>query len=100
MNGSVNLELNDMASRLSPVKPLGNYNLAFDWRGQQASVKLETVKGSMLLNGTGVFAHGYLQFSGTAEAAAGQEERLANLLSLLGPRRRVGGRDVIALEFK
>jgi general secretion pathway protein N len=100
MNGSVNLELNDMASRLSPLKPLGNYNLTFDWRGQQASVKLETVKGSMLLNGTGVFANGHLQFSGTAEAAAGQEERLANLLSLLGPRRRVGGRDVIALEFK
>jgi len=100
INGSVNLELNDMASRLSPIKPLGAYNLTFDWRGQQASVKLETAQGPMLLNGTGVFEHGHLQFSGTAEAAAGQEEQLRNLLSLLGPRRKVGGRDVIALEFK
>ena len=100
MNGSMNLELDDIASRLSPVKPLGAYYLAFDWRGQQASVKIETVKGPMLISGAGVFASGRLQFSGKAEAEAGQEERLANLLSLLGQRRREGGREFIALEFK
>lgn len=98
--GSMNLELSDIASRLSPVKPLGNYNLALGWRGQQASVKLETVKGPLLLSGSGVFDNGHFQLSGKAEAEAGQEESLANLLSLLGQRRREGGRDVIALEFK
>jgi general secretion pathway protein N len=41
-----------------------------------------------------------LQFSGTAEAEAGQEQRLANFLNLLGQRRRVGDKDVIALELK
>ena len=100
MIGSMNLEMNDIASRLSPVKPLGTYNLVFDWRGQQASVALATAKGPLLLSGSGMFANGRLQFSGKAEIEAGQEERLANLLNLLGQRRREGGKDIIALEFE
>jgi general secretion pathway protein N len=100
MTGSMNLEMNDIASRLSPIKPLGAYNLAFDWRGQQAQVVLTTVKGPMLLNCSGMLMNGRLQFSGKAEAEAGQEERLANLLNLLGQRRREGGKDVIALEIR
>jgi general secretion pathway protein N len=100
MVGQMNLEMTDIASRLSPIKPLGAYNLAFDWRGRQAQLALKTVKGPMLLSGSGTLRDGRLQFSGQAEAEAGQEERLANLLNLLGQRRREGGRDVIALEFK
>ena len=100
MAGTMNLEMNDMASRLSPIKPLGTYNMSFDWRGQQASVALKTVRGPLLLSGSGIFANGHLQFSGKAEIEAGQEERLANLLNLLGQNRREGGKDVIALEFK
>ena len=98
--GQMNLEMTDIASRLSPIKPLGAYNLAFDWRGQQALLTLKTVRGPMLLTGSGALTDGRLQFSGKAEAEAGQEERLANLLNLLGQRRREGGKDVIALEFK
>lgn len=100
MTGSINLEMNDIASRMSPIKPLGSYNLALDWSGPRAAVTLTTVKGPMLLSGSGTFANGRLQFSGEAEAETGQEVRLANLLNLLGQRRRVGDRDVIALEFK
>ena len=98
--GQMNLEMTDIASRLSPVRPLGAYNLAFDWRGRQAILKLTTARGPMLLSGSGTLTDGRLQFSGQAQAEAGQEERLANLLNLLGQRRREGGKDVIALEFK
>jgi general secretion pathway protein N len=98
--GQMNLEMTDIASRLSPIKPLGAYNLAFDWRGQEALLNLKTIRGPMLLSGSGTLTNGRLQFSGKAEAEAGQEERLANLLNLLGQRRREGGKDVIALEFK
>jgi general secretion pathway protein N len=98
--GSMNLEMNDLASRLSPIKPLGSYNLALAWHGTQADVTLKTVKGPMLLSGSGMFSNGHLQFSGTAQAEAGQEQRLANFLNLLGQRRREGDTDVIALEFK
>ncbi len=98
--GSMQLEMKDMASRLSPVKPLGTYGLGFDWRGQTADIVLKTIKGPMLLSGKGSLVDGRLHFSGKAEPEAGQEDRLANLLNLLGQRRKDGDKDVIALEFK
>lgn len=100
VNGTTTLLMNDIASRLSPIKPLGAYQLIMDWRGQQAQLTLKSIKGPMLLSGNGTFANGRLQFSGKAEAEEGHEERLANLLNLLGQRRREGDKDVIALEFK
>lgn len=100
MTGSIKLEMHDVASRLSPVKPLGSYDLVLDWQGTHAAVMLDTVQGPMLLNGSGTFSDGHLQFSGTARAEAGQEQKLANFLNLLGQRRREGDNDVIALEFK
>lgn len=100
VNGTTTLLMNDIASRLSPIKPLGAYQLIMDWRGQQAQLNLKSIKGPMLLSGSGTLANGRLQFSGKAEAEEGHEERLANLLNLLGQRRREGDKDVIALEFK
>ena len=100
MAGTMTMVMNDIASRLSPVKPLGAYQLIMDWRGRQAQLTLTTIKGPMLLSGNGRLTNGRLQFSGKAQAEEGQEERLANLLNLLGQRRREGDKDVIALEFK
>jgi general secretion pathway protein N len=100
LNGVANLEINDIASRMSPIKPLGSYNLAFNLHGTQASIKLATIKGPMILNGTGVMDRSHLQFTGRAEAETGQEERLMNFLSLLGQKRKEGDKNFIALEFK
>jgi len=100
VTGTMNLEMNDIASRMSPIKPLGSYNLAIDWRGMQGGVALRTVKGPLLLSGTGMLTNGRLQFSGKAMAETGHEEKLANLLNLLGQRRREGDKDIIALELK
>jgi general secretion pathway protein N len=100
LGGSMTLHMDDIASRLSPVKPLGAYQLIMDWRGQQAQLALKTVRGPMLLSGAGSLKSGRLQFSGKAEAEEGQEEKLANLLNLLGQRRQEGDKNVIALEFK
>ncbi|GAA4022236.1 type II secretion system protein N [Actimicrobium antarcticum] len=98
--GSMQLALRDVASRMSPVRPLGSYVVLMDWRGTQASVQLNTNRGPMLLSGSGSLTNGRLQFSGKAEAEAGQEDKLANLLNLLGQRRPDGDKTVIALEFK
>jgi general secretion pathway protein N len=100
ITGTMNLEMNDIASRMSPVKPLGSYNLALDWRGTEASAALKTVKGPLLLSGAGTLVNGRFQFSGKAEAETGQQEKLANFLNLLGQRRREGDKDIIALEFR
>lgn len=100
VNGRTLLSMQDMGSRMAPIKPLGSYELTLDWRGQQAQLNLSTVRGALLLSGTGSLSNGRLQFSGQAEAAAGYEETLGNLLNLLGQRRLVGGKNIIALEFK
>jgi len=100
VNGRTLLSLNDMGSRMAPVKPLGSYELTMDWRGQQAQMSLSTVRGALLLSGTGALDKGRFQFSGQAQAADGYEDTLVNLLNLLGQRRMVGGKKIIALEFK
>jgi general secretion pathway protein N len=97
--GRTTLEMSDMASRLSSIRPLGSYALALDWSGQQARLTLSSVKGPLLLSGRGSLNNGRLRFSGQAEAAQGQEEALANLLNLLGQRKPGNDRNVIALEF-
>jgi general secretion pathway protein N len=100
VTGMMRLQMAEIASRLSPIKPLGNYQLTMDWRGSEAQLALITAKGPMLLSGNGWIRNGRFQFSGKAEAEAGREEELANLLNLLGQRRREDGKEVIALEFK
>jgi general secretion pathway protein N len=100
VNGRTVLKLSDMGSRMSPVKPLGSYEVAMDWQGQQARLNLSTVRGALLLTGNGTLDRGRLQFSGQATAANGYEESLGNLLNLLGQRRMVGGKNIIALELK
>lgn len=100
LHGVVTLELDDMGSRLSPVNPLGSYRMRMTWQGTQALLTLTSLHGPLLLQGNGTIHDGKLQFSGSAEAASGQEEKLANLLNLLGQRRQQDGRNIIALEFK
>jgi general secretion pathway protein N len=98
LRGQTTVELNDIGSALSSIKPLGSYKLTMQWEGQQAQLNLETVKGALLLSGKGRLAGGQFEFSGNA--ARGEEERLANLLNLLGQRRQEGDKTIIALEFR
>ena len=100
LNGAMQLDLLDIASRLSPIKPLGAYRMQMDWQGQTAQMTLATLHGPMMLSGSGSLDNGRLRFSGRAQAAPGQEDRLANLLNLLGQRRQEGGSNYIALELK
>lgn len=100
INGTMQLTMQDMASALSPIKPLGSYSMTFVWHGQTADIALKTIHGPMLLSGKGLLAQGRVQFSGQAEAQDGEEDKLANLLNLLGRRQAGADKNVIALEFK
>ena len=100
VSGRTVLSLTDMGSRMSPIKPLGTYEMAMDWKGQRADVVLRTVSGALLLSGNGALENGRLHFSGQAAAADKYEDTLGNLLNLLGQRRMVNGKNIIALEFR
>ena len=99
VTGSTSLELSDMSSRLSNIKPLGAYHVGIQWNGDTAHLELKSTSGPMLLSGHGDLNNGQFHFSGQAEAEAGQEQRLANLLNLLGQRQRIGDKDVFALKL-
>ena len=100
VTGRTVLALDNMGSVMAPVKPLGSYEMTMDWAGQQARLSLRTVRGALLLSGNGTLDKGRFQFSGQAQAADGYEDTLGNLLNLLGQRRMVDGKKIIALEFK
>jgi general secretion pathway protein N len=100
VTGRTTLEMQDMSSRLSPIRPLGSYRLAMDWRGADAQLMLSTVRGALVLEGTGALEGGRLRFSGQASAGEGYEDTMGNLLNLMGQRRLVDGKKIIALEFK
>ena len=38
IHGAMQLQLNEIASVLSPVKPLGNYRVEFEWQGKRAQL--------------------------------------------------------------
>lgn len=98
--GSTTLELKNVGSVILPGKPLGAYKVNLDWNGPQGDLRLETVSGPLLLSGKGHFQGGHFEFGGKAEAQAGDEERLANLLNIMGQRRTEGNKTIIALEFR
>ena len=94
--GQVVVTLDDMASRVSRVKPLGSYRVALQAEGASATIDLSTSKGPLMLNGNGSVAQGSTSFQGTAKAAPDQRENLAGLLNLLG---RHTDPDTVALTF-
>lgn len=100
VSGRTTLELREMASALSAIRPLGSYEMALDWHERQAQLTLRSLRGPLLLDGGGTLRDGRLQFSGQAQAAPGYEETLANLLNLLGQRRTDSDKNIIALEFR
>jgi general secretion pathway protein N len=99
VTGTTTLQLTDIASRLSLVKPLGAYKVTIAWNGSDADLELTTDSGPMLLSGKGRLTNGRFHFAGKAEAEAGQEQKLANLLNLLGQHQREGNKDVFALKL-
>ncbi len=99
IHGAMQLNLTEIASALSPVKPLGNYRVEFEWQGKRAQLTLATLSGALQLKGSGALDNGHVHFSGLAWALPEQEPRLTNLLNLLGRRHQVENRNVFVIEF-
>ena len=64
LDGRTRLEMTDMASNLSAIRPLGSYEMTFDWHGRQAQLVLRSLKGPLLLDGGGELGGGRFRFSG------------------------------------
>jgi general secretion pathway protein N len=98
LGGATSIELDGLSSRLSTLDPLGSYRLnirAGATPSEPAVLELQTLRGSLLLEGQGQFTAQGLRFRGQARAAEGTEAVLNNLLNLIG--RRQGPLAVIAI---
>lgn len=94
LQGSVQLDAQEMQSRLSGLRPLGSYRLGVTG-GDQPALTLATQRGALQLQGQGRWTAGRLRFEGEASATPEHAQELSNLLNIIG--RRDGARSVITL---
>ena len=101
-SGRVELTLATLASRLSTLDSLGSYRLTLSGdapAGEAAQLQLNTTEGALQLSGSGQLlgagAASRLRFRGQANAAAGFEAALGNLLNIIG--RRQGAFSLISI---
>ena len=92
MQGRVQLDALEMASRLSTLKPMGSYRLTLNG-GTVNRLQLETLQGSLQLTGNGQWVGGRLRFDGEARSTPERLDALSNLLNIIG--RRDGARAII-----
>lgn len=92
VEGKAKLDWMQAGSGLSQVYPLGNYQITLEGMGKKTTVQLATVSGELQLAGSGqIELDKGLDFKGTAQAAAGeQQEALTELLHHVGPETSPG----------
>jgi general secretion pathway protein N len=86
LQGQAELQLQQLATRLSTLRPLGNYRLRVQG-GDTLALTLDTLEGSLQLQGSGELINGRVRFTGEASAAPDAEAALSNLLNILGQRQ-------------
>jgi len=97
MHGLVALEVLQLSSRLTPIKPMGSYRIALTGTPEGTptpGLQLSTEQGPLLLSGQGQWVGQRLRFTGEASAEAGSEAALSNLLNIIG--RRQGARSLLS----
>lgn len=85
-DGQITLSLLGLSTRLSSLRPLGDYQLVLHG-GESPRLALDTLSGPLRLSGEGRWQQGRIQFLGQAWAQEPSDEIvLSNLLSVLGVR--------------
>jgi general secretion pathway protein N len=86
LQGQAELQLQQLSTRLSTLRPLGTYRVRVQG-GDPVALTLDTLEGSLLLQGAGQLHNGRMRFNGEATAAPDSEAALSNLLNILGQRQ-------------
>jgi general secretion pathway protein N len=95
-SGRATMELRDVASALTPVRPLGAYRIEIDGTGTGSRIQMTSIDGPLRLSGEGTWTTATgLRFTAYAEADESERVRLQSLLGLLG--RREGARTMIKI---
>ena len=98
MDGSADLELLNVSSRVTTLETLGSYRMTVaggSADGSPTRLTLSTQDGPLQLTGSGTWGPGGVRFRGEARSAAVDEAALSNLLNIIG--RRNGAKSVISI---
>ena len=89
-SGVIRIIISNLTSPISPVKPLGGYEISANIADTGMNWTLSTTSGPLLLKGQGEFSNKAgnkgMHFSGEANASPESKESLIGLLSLLGKK--------------
>lgn len=94
MAGSAQLDVQDLSSRLSTLRPMGSYRVTLSG-GAAPELLLATLQGGLKLSGRGQWVGGKLRFVGEASSAPEHQTALSNLLNIIG--RRDGTRSIMKI---
>jgi general secretion pathway protein N len=98
MKGSAILRWRAAGSALTPLSPLGEYELRLDGGEAMVSASLSTLSGPLQLEGKGSWKHGEsVAFHGTARVSPEHREQLAPILRLIAVEN---GKGVFQLQLK
>lgn len=96
LDGRAVIELGDLASAMTPVRPLGTYRLEIDGNGRDVALALSTLSGPLRLQGKGSWdRRAGVRFEAQAHAEGEERARLQSLLGLIG--RRDGDRTIVRI---
>ena len=84
-SGSIRIIINNLGSPISPVKPLGDYEILANVDNNVITWSLSTTSGPLLLKGNGDTKAGF-HFIGQAGATVEAQDSLIGLLGLLGKK--------------
>ncbi|HKQ22866.1 MAG TPA: type II secretion system protein N [Burkholderiales bacterium] len=91
MQGNATLQWRNAGSVLTPISPLGDYELRLDGEGATVHAYLRTIQGPLRLDGKGSWANGKNPvFLATAQVGAEHQQQLAPLLRLIAVERGEG----------
>lgn len=83
--GLVEVRFLNVASPVSPVKPLGSYSLTLQIQ-QELTLNFSTINGPLLLTANGIIEKGRLSLQGEATAPQESIDSLIGLLSVIGKK--------------
>jgi general secretion pathway protein N len=86
LTGQAELQMRNLSTRLSTLRPLGTYRVRVQG-GDTMTLTLDTLAGSLQLQGSGQWQQGRLHFNGEATASPDAQDALSNLLNVLGQRQ-------------
>lgn len=91
LHGPLSIDWHQAASRLSPVRPLGDYRIVLQGNGSTLNAQLSTLSGKLQLSAQGqLLPGGHLQINGTAQASPEAKDELNELLHYIGPEQSPG----------